>query len=51
MPRALEVRQIQDIVQHYAAAARNAIEAGFDGIEVHGANGYLLDQVGAWLMC
>jgi hypothetical protein len=50
MPRALEVREIQDIVQHYAAAARNAIEAGFDGIEVHGANGYLLDQVGAWLV-
>jgi hypothetical protein len=46
MPRALEVPEIKDIVQHYAAAARNAVEAGFDGIEVHGANGYLLDQVG-----
>ncbi|KAF6260373.1 FMN-linked oxidoreductase [Scenedesmus sp. NREL 46B-D3] len=44
MPRALQVQEIQDIVQHYAAAARNAIAAGFDGIEVHGANGYLLDQ-------
>ncbi|WIA09565.1 hypothetical protein OEZ85_008958 [Tetradesmus obliquus] len=44
MPRALAVQEIKDIVQHYAAAAKNAIAAGFDGIEVHGANGYLLDQ-------
>jgi N-ethylmaleimide reductase len=45
MPRALEVPEIKGIVRDYAAAARNAIAAGFDGIEVHGANGYLLDQV------
>lgn len=43
-PRALEVAEIKAIVKQYADAARNAVDAGFDGIEVHGANGYLLDQ-------
>jgi 12-oxophytodienoic acid reductase len=43
-PRALDASELPGIVQEYAAAARNAIEAGFDGIEIHGANGYLLDQ-------
>jgi hypothetical protein len=33
-------------VEQYRVAARNALDAGFDGVEVHGANGYLIDQVG-----
>jgi NADPH2 dehydrogenase len=37
-------KDIQDFLSMYAQAARNAIEAGFDGVELHGANGYLLDQ-------
>jgi N-ethylmaleimide reductase len=44
VPRALETDELPGIVQQYVSAARNAMEAGFDGIEVHGANGYLLDQ-------
>jgi len=44
LPRALEVNEIKNIVQDYGQAAANAIEAGFDGVEVHGANGYLVDQ-------
>jgi N-ethylmaleimide reductase len=43
-PRALTVKEIEEIVKEYAAAAKNAIEAGFDGVEIHAANGYLLDQ-------
>lgn len=43
-PRALEIGEIPAIVQDYARAARAAIEAGFDGVELHGANGYLIDQ-------
>jgi len=44
-PRALDAAELPGIVHTYAAAARNAVEtAGFDGVEVHGANGYLLDQ-------
>ncbi len=43
-PRALETTEVADIVRDYAQAARNAKDAGFDGVEVHGANGYLLDQ-------
>ncbi len=43
-PRALELADIPGIVAQYAQGARNAIEAGFDGVEVHGANGYLIDQ-------
>ncbi|MEY4766074.1 MAG: hypothetical protein RI907_2747 [Pseudomonadota bacterium] len=42
-PRALETSEIAGIVDDFRTAARNAIEAGFDGIEVHGAHGYLLD--------
>jgi 2,4-dienoyl-CoA reductase-like NADH-dependent reductase (Old Yellow Enzyme family) len=34
---------IREVVQQFASAAKNAIEAGFDGVEIHGANGYLLD--------
>ncbi len=43
-PRALETREIPGIVAQFRQAAENALEAGFDGVEVHGANGYLLDQ-------
>lgn len=43
-PRALEVDEIKEIVAQYAGAAQNAIDAGFDGIEVHAANGYLINQ-------
>lgn len=43
VPRALETSEIAGIVQDFRTAARNAIEAGFDGVEVHGAHGYLLD--------
>ena len=43
-PRALAIEEIPGIVQDYRRAARNAIEAGFDGVELHAANGYLIDQ-------
>lgn len=43
-PSALTFEQIGEILQDYRRAARNAREAGFDGIEIHGANGYLIDQ-------
>ena len=43
-PRALETGEIPGIIADYRAAAENALAAGFDGVEVHGANGYLLDQ-------
>lgn len=43
-PRALRTDELPGIVRDYRHAARCAIEAGFDGVEVHGANGYLLDQ-------
>ncbi|KZD04097.1 alkene reductase [Oceanibaculum pacificum] len=43
-PRALETGEIARIVADYRHAARNARAAGFDGIELHGANGYLIDQ-------
>ncbi|CAO3647048.1 unnamed protein product [Mucor fragilis] len=44
VPRALTIEEIKSIVNDYAQAAKNAIEAGFDGVEIHGANGYLVDQ-------
>lgn len=44
VPRALRIDEIPALVEAYAQAARNAIAAGFDGVEVHGANGYLIDQ-------
>jgi N-ethylmaleimide reductase len=43
-PRALELAEMPGIVADYRRAAKNAIDAGFDGIEVHAANGYLIDQ-------
>lgn len=44
MPRALETAELATVVKDYAQATSNAIKAGFDGVEVHSANGYLLDQ-------
>ncbi|EXB81494.1 Putative 12-oxophytodienoate reductase 11 [Morus notabilis] len=43
-PRRLRTDEIPQIVNDFRLAARNAIEAGFDGIEIHGAHGYLVDQ-------
>jgi N-ethylmaleimide reductase len=43
-PRALTTQEIANIVEDFRRAARNAILAGFDGVEIHGANGYLVDQ-------
>jgi N-ethylmaleimide reductase len=43
-PRALETEEIPGIVEQFARAATNAAAAGFDGAEIHAANGYLLDQ-------
>ncbi|MBW6422973.1 alkene reductase [Rhizobium sp. XQZ8] len=43
-PRALELSEIPGIVADFAKGARAAIDAGFDGVEIHGANGYLIDQ-------
>ncbi len=44
VPHALTAEEIPSIVAAFAQGARNAIAAGFDGVEVHGANGYLIDQ-------
>jgi N-ethylmaleimide reductase len=44
MPRALETDEIAGIVAAFRQAAQNALAAGFDGVEIHGANGYLLEQ-------
>ncbi len=43
-PHALTINEIANVVQDYVRGAKNAIEAGFDGVEIHGANGYLIDQ-------
>ncbi|MDF3128933.1 alkene reductase [Kiritimatiellaeota bacterium B1221] len=43
-PRALETDEIPAIIEAYRKGAENAKRAGFDGVEIHGANGYLLDQ-------
>src|SRR5258705_1462564 len=43
-PRALETSEIRGVVDAYREAAGNALKAGFDGVEVHGANGYLIEQ-------
>jgi N-ethylmaleimide reductase len=43
-PRALETGEVKEIVQSFRQAAVNAMRAGFDGVEIHGANGYLLEQ-------
>ncbi len=44
VPRALELAEIPDLIEAFRLGAENAKKAGFDGVEVHGANGYLLDQ-------
>lgn len=44
VPRALAASELEQLVEDYATAATNARTAGFDGVEIHGANGYLLDQ-------
>ncbi len=44
VPRPLEDEELPEIVAGFRLAARNAMAAGFDGVEVHGANGYLLDE-------
>jgi 2,4-dienoyl-CoA reductase-like NADH-dependent reductase (Old Yellow Enzyme family) len=43
-PRPMTVEEIKETVKEFGAAAKRAVEAGFDGVEIHGANGYLLDQ-------
>lgn len=44
VPQAMTAADIQSTVQEYVQAAKNAVAAGFDGVELHGANGYLLEQ-------
>jgi 2,4-dienoyl-CoA reductase-like NADH-dependent reductase (Old Yellow Enzyme family) len=44
VPRALETEEIKHVIDEFYQGAKNAKEAGFDGVEIHGANGYLLDQ-------
>ncbi|MDW8848522.1 alkene reductase [Flavobacterium sp. MMLR14_040] len=43
-PKALSAAEVKNVVKDFSAAAKNAIEAGFDGVEIHGANGYLVEQ-------
>ena len=44
MPRAMTLEEIHKSIEQFVQGARNAIKAGFDGVEIHGANGYLIDQ-------
>lgn len=44
VPEEMSEAQIQDAIADFVAAAKNALRAGFDGVEIHGANGYLVDQ-------
>ena len=43
-PRALETSEVEQIIEAFRQAAENAVTAGFDGVEIHGANGYLIEQ-------
>ncbi len=43
-PRELETKEVEGVVAEFARGAENAIRAGFDGVEIHGANGYLIEQ-------
>src|ERR1700674_586112 len=43
-PRALETAEISGVIEAYQLGAENALKAGFDGVEIHGANGYLIEQ-------
>jgi NADPH2 dehydrogenase len=44
VPHAMTIAEIEEMVRDFGTAARNAIRAGFDGVECHGANGYIIDQ-------
>jgi 2,4-dienoyl-CoA reductase-like NADH-dependent reductase (Old Yellow Enzyme family) len=44
VPRALDLQEIRHVIEEFHQGAKNAQAAGFDGVEIHGANGYLLDQ-------
>ncbi|MEP7257267.1 MAG: alkene reductase [Flavitalea sp.] len=44
VPKAMTIADIKHTIAEYATAAKNAVEAGFDGVEIHGANGYLVEQ-------
>ena len=44
VPRELSSTEVRAVVQDFVRGARNAVEAGFDGVEIHGANGYLIEQ-------
>ena len=44
VPRALSSKEVKKTIKAYIRAAKNAIKAGFDGVEIHGANGYLIEQ-------
>jgi NADPH2 dehydrogenase len=44
VPEQMQMEDIQSVINDYAQASENALEAGFDGVEIHGANGYLVDQ-------
>ncbi|KAF5561971.1 NADPH2 dehydrogenase chain OYE2 [Fusarium phyllophilum] len=43
-PRSMTIKEIYECIASFASAAKNAIDAGFDGVEIHAANGYLIDQ-------
>jgi N-ethylmaleimide reductase len=43
-PRALDTDEVSDVVESFRQGAKNALQAGFDGVEIHGANGYLIEQ-------
>ena len=43
-PRSLSTKEVKKLIKQYVKTARNSIEAGFDGVEIHGANGYIIDQ-------
>ena len=44
VPRAITAEEIKKVVDQFRQGARNSIDAGFDGVEIHSANGYILDQ-------
>ena len=44
VPHAMTTKEVNEVIQRFIAGAENAIKAGFDGVEIHGANGYLVDQ-------